>query len=97
MRTLRVSENIVSVSEFKAQAAEWLRRLGENSSPVVITQNGKAAAVLLSPTAYDELAEGHRFTKAVQQGLDDVGAGRVTAHSQVVSEMNRRFARPDDE
>ena len=97
MRTLRVSENIVPVSDFKAQAAEWLRRLGESSSPVVITQNGKAAGVLLSPAAYDELAEGHRFMQAVQQGLDDVGNGRVTAHSQVVSEMNQRFNRPDDE
>ncbi|NOZ86588.1 MAG: type II toxin-antitoxin system Phd/YefM family antitoxin, partial [Deltaproteobacteria bacterium] len=46
---MRVSENIIPVSEFKARAAEWLRRLAESSEPLVITQNGKAAGVLLSP------------------------------------------------
>ena len=97
MRALRVSENIVPVSDFKARAAEWFRRLGETSEPIVITQNGKAAGVLLSPSAYDELTEGHRFTRSVQQGLADVKAGRVTAHTEVVAEMNRRFGGPDDE
>ncbi len=97
MSTLRVSENIVPVSDFKARAAEWLRHLRGSSEPVVITQNGKAAGVLLSPTAYDKLVESHRFSQAVQQGLDDVNAGRVTSHFEVVAEMNRRFGLSVDE
>ena len=97
MRPLRVSENIVPVSEFKARAADWLRRLQERSEPVVITQNGKAAGVLLSPAAYDELTEHFRFMKSVEQGLADVEAGRVTPHEEVVAEMRRRFGGADDE
>ena len=97
MRPLRVSENIVPVSEFKAKAADWLRRLVESSEPVVITQNGKAAGVLLSPAAYDELIERFRFMKSVEQGLADVEAGRVTPHEEVVAEMRRRFGGADDE
>ena len=97
MRPLRVSESIVPVSDFKAKAADWLRRLGESSEPVVITQNGKAAGVLLSPAAYDELTERFRFMRAVEQGLADVEAGRVTPHEEVVEEMRRRFGGADDE
>ena len=97
MRPLRVSENIVPVSDFKAKAAEWLRRLVESSEPVIITQNGKAAGVLLSPAAYDELTERYRFTKSVEAGLADVEAGRVTPHEEVVAEMRRRFGGADDE
>ena len=97
MKPLRVSENIVPVSEFKARAADWLRRLQERSEPVVITQNGKAAGVLLSPAAYDELTERLRFMKSVEQGLADVEAGRVTPHEEVVAEMRRRFGGADDE
>ena len=65
MKSFRVSENIVPVSEFKAQAAEMLRRLATSGEPVVITQNGKAAGVLLSPQAYDDLTERARFMAAV--------------------------------
>lgn len=96
MRPLRVSENIVPVSDFKAKAADWLRRLVENSEPVVITQNGKAAAVLLSPAAYDELTERFRFVNSVEEGLVDVEAGRVTPHEEVLAEMRRRFGGAED-
>jgi len=97
VRPLRVSENIVPVSDFKAKAADWLRRLGESSEPVVITQNGKAAGVLLAPAAYDELTERFRFMQSVEQGLADVEAGRVTPHEEVVAEMRRRFGGADNE
>ena len=97
MRAFRVSENIVPVSDFKAKAADWLRRLGESSEPVIITQNGKAAAVVLSPAAYDELTERFRFMEAVERGLADVEAGRVTPHEEVVVEMRRHFGEGADE
>ncbi len=64
---------------------------------VVITQNGKAAGVLLSPPAYDELTERFRFMRTVEQGLTDAEAGRVTPHEEVVAEMRRRFGGADDE
>jgi prevent-host-death family protein len=90
MRALRVSENFVPVSELKAQAADWLRRIGETGAPVVVTQNGKPAAVLLSPRAFDELTEQARFVAAVRDGLADADAGRVQPHADVVRRMKAR-------
>jgi prevent-host-death family protein len=94
MRSLRVSEDIVPVSDFKAQASEWLRRIGESGHPLVITQNGKPAAVLLSPQAFDELMDRIHFTAAVEEGLADAEAGRVHSHESVVAEMKTRFRKP---
>ncbi len=96
MKPLRVAENIVPVSEFKAKAAEWLQRLSENGEPVVITQNGKAAGVLLAPGVYDALTERIRFIGAVEKGLEDVESGRTTSHLRVVEEMRRRFGAPEN-
>ncbi|MFH0981127.1 MAG: type II toxin-antitoxin system prevent-host-death family antitoxin [Planctomycetota bacterium] len=78
------------VSEFKAKAAEWLQRI-QRGETVVITQNGKAAGVVVSPLAYDELMEKIRFVQAVEQGLADVAAGRTVPHDKVVAEMRQRF------
>lgn len=91
MSQFRVSEDIVPVSEFKSKAAEWLRRLGKTRGRLVITQKGKAAGVLLSPKAYDELTERLRFAEAVQQGLADIEAGRMKSHESIVDAMNHRF------
>lgn len=97
MQSLKVSENIIPVSEFKAKAAEWLRRLGETAEPLVITQNGKAAGVLVSPEVFDRLTERVRFIHAVEQGLEDLEAGRVHSHEDVAAEMRERFGADGDE
>lgn len=92
MRRVRISEDFVPISEFKAQAADWLRKIDESHAPVVVTQNGKPAGVLLSPRAFDELTEQARFVSAVNEGLADAEAGRVHSHASVVKRMRQRFA-----
>ena len=91
IRNVRISEDFVPVSEFKAQAAEWLRKVGETGSPVVVTQNGKPAGVLLSPQAFDDLTEQARFVAAVEEGIADADAGRVHSHAAVARKMKSRF------
>ena len=91
MRGVKVSQDFVPISEFKAQAADWLRRVGETGAPVVVTQNGKPAGVLLSPRAFDELVEQARFVAAVNEGLADVEAGRVYSHAEVKKRLKARF------
>jgi prevent-host-death family protein len=90
MRAVRISEDIVPVSEFKSQAADWLRRVGETGHPLVITQNGKAAGVLLSPAEFDRLSERARFVASVDEGLADADAGRLRDHEDVVARMRAR-------
>lgn len=90
MRAVRISEDIVPVSDFKAQAADWLRRVAETGQPLVITQNGKAAGVLLSPAEFDRLSERARFVTAVEEGLADADAGRLRDHEDVVTRMRAR-------
>ena len=91
MRSVRVSQDFVPISELKAQAAEWLRRLAETDAPLVVTQNGRPAGVLLSPHAYDELTEQSRFVTAVNRGMADALAGRVHSHAEVKQRMKARF------
>lgn len=90
MRAVRIAEDIVPVSDFKAQAADWLRRVAETDHPIVITQNGKAAGVLLSPAQFDALTERARFVAAVDEGLADVEAGRIHSHASVVTRFKKK-------
>lgn len=87
----RVSEDFVAVSEFKAQAADLLKRIAESKQPLVITQNGRPAGVLLSPAAYDELMEKSEFVAAVSAGLSDIEAGRTEAHAVVATRLRKKF------
>jgi len=77
MRDLKVAEDIVPMAQFKAQAKKWLARLRETGQPLVLTQNGRSAGVVLSPEEYDRLTYRHRFLASVGEGLDDLEAGRT--------------------
>lgn len=52
------AQDIVSMTEFKAHPSRIVDRLRLNRRPVVLTVNGKSAAVLLSPAAFDALPAG---------------------------------------
>ena len=77
MKEVQVSDGIVPLGEFKSQAAKLLKRLAESGQPMVITQNGRPAGVLVSPQEFDRIQERQRFLESITAGLADAEAGRV--------------------
>ena len=91
MKPLRISEDIMSLSDFKNHASKVLSRVQSSKRPIVITQNGKATAVLMSPTEYDQLSEHTRFVTAVYQGLDDVKNDLIYAEEEMDKVLDEAF------
>jgi prevent-host-death family protein len=88
---LQVADDIVPIGELKAHLSERIRELLGRRRPLIVTQNGKAAAVLLSPEEFDRLTSQARFVAAVQEGLDQADAGRVVEHDEVGRILDARF------
>jgi prevent-host-death family protein len=85
MKDIRISEGVVPLGEFKAHAARYLKQL---DGPVVITQHGRPAGVLVSPVEYDRIREQQRFFESLAAGLSDAEGGRVMD----TEELQRRLA-----
>lgn len=84
MKALKISKDVVTLAEFKSQAAALLERISASSQPLLITQNGKPAGVLLSPAEFDRLQEQEaaRFVAAVSRGLHDADSDKVLSTAQ---------------
>ena len=93
MKEVQISDGIVPLGEFKAQAAKLLKRIGESGEPMVITQNGRPAGVLLSPREYDRMQERQRFLESIAAGLADVEGGRTVTTMELRERL--RAGRPD--
>jgi len=91
MHNIRISKNFVPVSEFKAQAADWFKAIAADDAPLVVTQNGRPAAVVLSPHAYDALIDQARFVSAVSEGNADAEAGRVVDSDSLRGRLRARY------
>lgn len=91
MKPVLLSENVLPIGEFKTQASSVLRKLRQSQRPVVITQNGKPAAVLITPEEFDKMHERDRFVVAVQEGLADLEAGRLLDSDEVRRQLDAEF------
>src|SRR5437879_2140844 len=83
MRDVNVSDGIVPLGEFKTKASKIIRDIAGSDEPIVIIQNGRPAAVLMSPSAFQKLRERQGFLEAVAEGVADSEAGRVVDHKKV--------------
>ena len=90
MMQINISNDIVPVAEFKLQISKYLNSLKTNRRPMVITQNGKPAGVVLSPEDYDELIYQKSFIESVYRGLTDVEKGNAYTTEQLKAELNKR-------
>jgi antitoxin YefM len=71
MKTISISNDIVPIAEFKAGISKWFKSIQKAGHPLIITQNGKPAGVLLSPGDYDELVYKKAFLDSVSRGISD--------------------------
>ncbi len=94
-KKLVVSEDIVPIGEFKTHVSEMVRRMHASGRPLIITQNGHPAAVVLTPEDFDRL--GYReFVKAkIAAGL--ASAKRKTHSTQSVRARFRAKAKALEE
>lgn len=91
---MHISEDILPLAKFKTQASEVLRRLHTAQRPIVITQNGKPTAVMITPEEFDRLTEQTRFLAAVEEGLADAKAGRLIDDDALSGELDTEFGIP---
>jgi len=95
MKFLNISNDIIPIGEFKTSISKWLRKIQKTGHPLIITQNGRPAGVVLSPSEYDELVHGKQFTDSIIRGLSDAELGNVYSTDELKEELNKRRAARD--
>lgn len=86
-----MSDPIISLSDFKSDASQWLKRLQEESDAVVLTQNGRASAVVQSYETFQRQQQALLMLKLLAQGEADIAAGRLIPQEEVFANLRERF------
>jgi len=88
-----MSQSVISLSEFKSDASRLLRDMQERSETLVLTQNGRARAVVEDYDAYRRREDALLMLKLLVQGEDDIQRGRLTSQGEVFSSLRQRLAK----
>ena len=87
-------KNIIPVTDLQRQAAQILTDVNASSEPIVITQRGRASAVLLSAKRYAEIEEELKAFDDLEQeyliaeGERDILGGNTLSHEEVKHRLN---------
>ena len=92
MSSINVSTDIIPIGELKKKLSQYLTNVHTTGHPLVITQNGKPAWVLISPVEYDVLVYKKSFIEAVHRGLSNIESGKVYSTTELKEELQKRRA-----
>ncbi len=80
--------DIVPVSDFRQDAAAVLKRLQSGASPLVVTQRGRAVAVMQSIEAYERREREHELLRLLAAGEREIAAGEGHTLASVLKEAD---------
>jgi prevent-host-death family protein len=80
--------HIVPVTDLRQDAAGILKTLQESGEPYVITQRGRAAAVLVSIDAYERSQEERELLRLLAVGEKEISEGKGHSLESVLKEAD---------
>ncbi len=86
-----MSESILSLSEFKADASRLLDKVRDEPGTLVLTQNGRARAVVEDYEHYQARERAMLMLKLMAQGERDIADGRLISQEQVFADLRQRL------
>lgn len=93
MSAIKPSEDVQPLSAFRANAAGFLEQVRRSKRPLVLTQHGKSAAVVMDVEAYEALVDEVELIRDIRQGKAELARGEGIPHAEVVEMLRAGLPR----
>ena len=84
---------IIPITDLRQDASAVLKRVSASKEPLIITQRGRAAAVMLSVSAYERSEQERQILELLARGEKEILAGKGYDLDDVLAEADTRLAR----
>jgi len=84
----------IPVSDLEQDASGALKRVRKSKGPLIITQHGRPAAVLLSMDAYEKSEQEREILKLLALGEREIAAGKGYDLDDVLAEADALLSKP---
>ena len=88
---MKYFESIEPVSSLRSRSAELIRRARDTGQPIVITQNGKATAVLQDVESFERQRKALLLLRYLAQGEEEVSSGKGVPHGKAVRLFEKKL------
>lgn len=88
---MKLSQSVKPISYLKQNTAEAIKQVHENHTPMVITQNGEAKAVLIDLAEYEQDQESLAMLKMIAQSKESYAKGDFKTAKKAFGAIRRRI------
>jgi len=88
---INLRENIKPISYIKTNAAEMMKYVNERKTPIIITQNGEAKAVLMDIETYQDTEDAFALMNIIKIAEKDVENGKVRNVDDVFKDLREKI------
>lgn len=85
--------NILPVSDLRQDAAKVLKKLRDNQEPIIITQRGRTAAVIIGVEAYEKSEHYKEILRLLAKGDREIEIGEGYDLDSVLAEADLSYQR----
>jgi prevent-host-death family protein len=88
---VNLKESVKPISYIKANAAEMMKYVNERKTPIIITQNGEARAVLMDIETYQNTEDAFALMNIIKMAEKDVENGKVRTADAVFKDLEEKI------
>lgn len=93
MRQINLEDDIKSLSEFRANSANFIKQIKDTKRPLILTQHGKSTAVLVDVAEYQATIEKLELLQEIQTAERQIVEGKILSDEQVEKRITDRYTK----
>ncbi|HCI69337.1 MAG TPA: prevent-host-death family protein [Balneola sp.] len=90
---ISLSKDIEPLSEFRKKSADFVKRLKKDKRPIVLTQHGKSAAVLMDVSEYERIAERMEMLEDLLEAKQQVEQGNTFTMDEAKERIEKHLSK----
>jgi len=93
MRRIQLNEDIKPLSEFRSNARSYIDKVRKTKRPLVVTQRGKSAAVILDVDEYESMLEKIELLQDIQIAERQIKEGKGIKHEDAKTRVLKKIVK----
>ncbi|CAN5433101.1 type II toxin-antitoxin system Phd/YefM family antitoxin [soil metagenome] len=90
---ISISKDIEPLSEFRKRSADFVKRLKKEKQPIVLTQHGKSAAVLMDVSEYERFIKKMEMLEDLLEAKQQVEQGKTYSKEEAKERIEKHLSK----
>ena len=93
MQQINYENDIKPLTEFRANAASFVKQVKESKRLLILTQHGKSTAVLVDVAEYQSIIEKLELLQEIQIAEEQIVNGKILTDVEVEKRLTARYGK----